>query len=100
LPEAGTALDEPVYGKSAPKAGVSSRRGSAVPKGLWVFVKRIKHPGLRARLLANGQARLEHGNTAFESFFEVLTWRCALVLGVLVRCLFRFSSSKANSSSG
>jgi hypothetical protein len=44
-----------MYGDSISKAGGSSRRGSAVPKSVWVFVKRIKHPGLRARLLANDQ---------------------------------------------
>jgi hypothetical protein len=47
-------------GISTPKAGGSSRRGSAVPKGVWVFVKRIKHPGLRTRLLANGQIMHTH----------------------------------------
>jgi len=56
LPEDGYALGEFMYGEKTPKnAGGSSRRGSAVPKGVWVFVNRIKHPSLRTRLLANGQ---------------------------------------------
>ena len=59
-PEDGTALGEFIYGENTPKAGGSSRRGSAVPKGVWVFVKRIKHPGLRTRLLANGQIMQTH----------------------------------------
>jgi hypothetical protein len=59
-PEDGTALGEFIYGENTPKAGGSSRRGSAVPKGVWVFVKRIKHPGLRTRLLANGQIIQTH----------------------------------------
>jgi hypothetical protein len=49
-----------MYGENTPRAGGSSRRGSAVPKGVWVFVKRIKHPGLRTRLLANGQIMHTH----------------------------------------
>ena len=55
MPEDGTALGESMYGESTPKAGGSSQRGSVVPKGLRVFVKRIKRLGLRTRLLANGQ---------------------------------------------
>jgi hypothetical protein len=34
------ALGESMYGENTPRAGGSSRRGSAVPKGVWVFVKR------------------------------------------------------------
>jgi hypothetical protein len=60
LPEDGAALGESMYGENTPRAGGSSRRGSAVPKGVWVFVKRIKHPGLRTRLLANGQIMHTH----------------------------------------
>ena len=62
LPEDGYALGESMYGENTPKAGGSSRRGSAVPKGVkLLFVKRIKHPGLRTRLLANGQIMHTHG---------------------------------------
>jgi hypothetical protein len=43
LPEDGAALGESMYGENTTRAGGSSRRGSAVPKGVWVFVKRIKH---------------------------------------------------------
>jgi hypothetical protein len=49
-----------MYGENTPKAGGSSRRGLAVPKGVLVFVKGIKHPGLRTRLLANGQIMHTH----------------------------------------
>jgi hypothetical protein len=49
-----------MYGESTPKAGGSSWRGLAVPKGVWGFVKRIKHPGLRTRLLASGQIMQTH----------------------------------------
>jgi hypothetical protein len=59
-PEDGYALGESMYGDNTSNAGGSSRRGSAVPKGVWVFVKRIKHPGLRTRLLANGQIMHTH----------------------------------------
>jgi hypothetical protein len=50
----GTALGESMYVENTSKAGGSSLRGSAVPKGARVLVKRINHPGLRTRLLASG----------------------------------------------
>jgi len=73
LPEDGYALGEFMYGEKTPKdAGGSSRRGSAVPKGVWVFVNRIKHPGLRTRLLANGQ--IMHTHVCIKCWARLKLW--------------------------